>query len=582
VIGETTLDALVQGLPVVQQLQRLEERLLDGYRVTLLAICLELPVVLAWCDGVDAEGRAVLLVGRHQLGVSDDARAVVAHTLAALKSGTVPAGVHRVAYAPKASTFIAEVAAGQSLEVLGDGPRGSGKTQAVPGALAILAELRARAGEKGPLRVLWIHDALVNASVKTGRSLESELWAGLWALRDDRRVAVLAVAGVPMVLGDFVGSQDASAQERLRAECHVVAAEEVVPSLDESGGVAERHYEMALTSARLQPNRRRVALLTTNPGDTDTWPFARFIEGGGRVGCVRIQIPGEDRLTPEEIEAQCSMFRDSPDLEARLGRGEWSALRLGELVSEGFDPAVHVSARRLEPSPDYVLACGWDGGHSPSCVIGQMIGGQVQVYASLNDLKVGVLELIEDQVRPWLIQHAPWAADDPRALVSVIDPSMATGAEATIRVSAERTIRDTLGGRVVKGPQAWPPRREAVLRVLAPRHEGGMVPLAINPTSETTLLRQAFASRWYYAQTPDGRVDRSRPKKPNSPWADVGDAAAYVFGWLRPGAARNARAGPARIIQARTGGDPLGRDRRPVLPADMGGATIIRTNTTWR
>ncbi len=93
-------------------------------------------------------------------------------------------------------------------------------------------------------------------------------------------------------------------------------------------------------------------------------------------------------------------------------------------------------------------------------------------------------------------------------------------------------IRETLGGRIVKGPVAWSPRREAVLRVLAPRHEQGHLPLAINPAPETDLLVKAFKGRWFYPHTPDGRVDRSRPKKPNSPFADVGDAAAYLLGWL--------------------------------------------------
>jgi hypothetical protein len=556
------------------------ERLGSGATV-LLSVHLDLPTMPAWCDGRDAQGRSVLLVGRHQLGQSAEAQAAVTAVLQAVGQGHVPDGVHVVTYAPKASAFIAEVVTGQAFEVLGDGPRGSGKTQAVPGALAGLAELRARAGERGPLRVLWIHDALVNAAVKTGRSLESDLWAGLWALRDDRRVAMLTVAGAELVLGDFVGSQDASAQERLRAECHVVAVEEVIPSLDESGGVAERHYEMALTSARLQPNRRRVAMLTTNPGDVDTWPYRRFIEGGGRAGCVRVAIPAEDRLTPEDIAALRASFRDSPDLEKRLALGEWSALKLGELVAVGYDPAVHVAAQRLEPASDHVLGLGWDGGHSPSAVIGQCIGGQVRIYAALNDLKSGVLELIEDQVLPWLIQHAPWW-QDAGALMHVIDPSMATGSEATIRQSSERMIRETLGGRVVKGPVAWSPRREAVLRVLAPRHEGGMVPFAITPTAETTLLRQALGSRWYYPQTPDGRVDRSRPKKPNSPWADVGDAAAYLLGWLRPGAVRETPATRPRVFMARTGGDPLGRDRRRLTPAGQlpEGGRLVRFPST--
>jgi hypothetical protein len=138
-------------------------------------------------------------------------------------------------------------------------------------------------------------------------------------------------------------------------------------------------------------------MATTNPGDVDTWPFKRWIEGGGRPGCVRCEVPATDRLTPTEIAALRDVFRDSPDLEARLARGEWSGLKLGEMVAEGYDGAVHVAPGPLVPSADHVLAIGWDGGHSPSAVIGQMVGGQVRVFAGLNDLKVGVLELIEDQ-----------------------------------------------------------------------------------------------------------------------------------------------------------------------------------------
>jgi hypothetical protein len=287
------------------------------------------------------------------------------------------------------------------------------------------------------------------------------------------------------------------------------------------------------------PGLRHVAVAVTNPGAPDSWPYRRFIEGGGQPGTARCRISAQDRLSPEEVRALRHAFRDSPDLEARLALGEWSALQLGEQVGAGWDPGVHVASVPMRPVSSYALACGWDGGHSPSCVIGQLIGGQVRIYAALNDMKVGVLELIEDQVLPWLTQYAPWARGQGGALVHVIDPSMATAGQATITESAERVIRDTLRGRIVHGPVAWSPRREAVLRVLAPRHEGGVVPFQVNPGAETALLRGALTSRWYYPRTPDGRVDRSRPKKPNSPWADIGDAAAYLLGWLRPGTARD-------------------------------------------
>lgn len=505
---------------------------LAGSSTVLLALHLALPSVPAWCDGGDADGRAVLLVGAHQLRAMGEGAEALEAVVGSLREGFVPPGVHSVAYAPKASAALAEILAGVGTEILLDGPRGSGKTWAVPGAFAGLAELRARAGVPLPLRVLWLHVSLTDAGVKSGRSVEDAGWGGLWTVKDDRRVAELTVGGTTMVSADFVGARDESSAERLRAEAHIVAGEELVPTLDEGGGIEERKWELALTSARLA-TPRRVAIATTNPGAPDTWPYKRWIEGGGRAGSVRCQVPASDRLSPAEVTALREAFRDSPDLEQRLALGEWSALQLGEQVAVGYDPAVHVAPHRLMVSQNHQVAIGWDGGHSPSAVIAQVIGGQVQIFASLNDLKVGVLELIETQVVPWLVQYAPWTrAPGSSVLTHVIDPSMKTAGQATIRESAERVIRETLRGRIVLGPVAWQPRREAVLRVLAPRHEGGALPLQISNVPETELLRSAFLSRWYYPKSPDGRVDRSRPKKPNSPWSDIGDAAAYVLGWL--------------------------------------------------
>jgi len=526
----------------------------------LLSLHLRLLEVPAWCDGADAEGRAVLLVGKHQLGESDEAQGAVGAVLDAFRQGHVPEGVVSIAFGPMASAAFAEIVAGTSEQVLCDGPRASGKTQMIPGALAALAELHVREGFTLPLRVSWLHVSLLDASIKTGASLEEPHWSGLWTLHDDRRRAILTLAGTQCVLADFVGTRDESAAERLRASAHVIAAEELIPTLDEGGGIDERRFDTARSSLLRLPARRRVAIATTNPGAPDTWPYRRWIEGGGQPGCVRCPIPASDRLNEAEILALRQTFRDSPDLEQRLALGEWVGLKLGEVVAEGFDPAVHVAPDRLEPSPDHLLAIGWDGGHSPSAVPGQLIGGQVRIYAALNDLKVGVLELIETQVIPWLIQHAPWTRQSRAAstLVHVIDPNMATPGQASIHESAERVIRDMLGGRIVKGPVGWSPRREAVLRVLAPRHEQGRVPLLIAPGPETRLLVGAFTGRWFYSHTPDGRVDRSRPKKPNSPWADIGDAAAYLLNWLLGGELKEARPRSPEDQYAKTTFDRLG------------------------
>ncbi len=134
------------------------ERLGTGSTV-LLSLHLALPTGPSWADGTDAEGRAVLLVGRHALGTGEAADEAVAMVLGVLQAGEVPDGVVAVAYAPFASAAVAEILAGTSEEVLLDGPRGSGKTQAVPGALAGLAELHVRAGYALPLRALWLHES---------------------------------------------------------------------------------------------------------------------------------------------------------------------------------------------------------------------------------------------------------------------------------------------------------------------------------------------------------------------------------------------------------------------------------------
>jgi hypothetical protein len=514
---------------------------LGGGGVALLAVCLEQPAVPTWCDGADGEGRAVHLVGRHQLGDTPESTQAVGAVLEALQGGAVPTGVHAIGFAPQASRAWAAVVAGDAEQVLIDGPRGVGKTQLVAAALACLSELHARAGYALPLRVLWLHDSLVSAGMKTARSLEHPLWGGRWQLEDDRRVATLVVGGTVHVIADFVGALDSAGQERARAECHVVVGEELVSSLDESAGVPERVWDTARSSMRL-PTGRRVALATTNPGDVTTWPYRRWIEGGGQPGTARCPVPAEDRLTEAERDALRATFASEPDLLQRLALGVWAPLRLGQLVAEGYDAAVHVSATVLRPDEGRPLVCGWDGGATPSCVVGQRIGEQVRVYASFNGTQ-GVEELAVDEVGPWLEAHAPWAKG-PQRLVHVIDPSMRVKAEAARRVSSEQALRDTLGGRIAPWPAPgadhWAPRRQAVVRVCGPRLAGGQVGLQITPGRPTEALRMALGAHWIYPQTPGGAVDRTRAKKP-SRFADLGDAFAYLCGWLRPGLTADAR-----------------------------------------
>lgn len=497
----------------------------------LISIHLDLPHVPDWCDGTDADGLAVLLVGRHSLGTTEPAKAFIAGVLDTLHAGEVPEGVLPIRYAPKASAFIVEAVAGSSREVLADGPRGSGKTQATPAALAMLAELHARAGYPLPIRVLWLHDSLTNAAVKTGASLEQPLWGGLWGLRDDKKEAVLTVAGVEMVLGLFVGCSDAVSSDRLRSESHVQAAEELVPSLAEFGGIEERKYDLGRSSLRL-PTRRHVAIATTNPGDEECWPFKRFVQGGGRPGTRRCQIPADDRLSVDEVAQLRATFRDSPDLEKRLALGEWVALIVGEAVAVGFRSELHVAPHPLIPLPHVPLVMGHDGGLTPVTIIGQEVQGEVRVLVSLASERAGTRQHLENLVLPWLAVHAPWAMKNHSLLISHYDSAMDTPDQSNVESSPVSVLREVLGGATYPGAVSWPGRRDPLLSLLARLNPvTGRAKLQLDAEG-CRLLISALNSRWHYA-TVNGKVSRDLPVK-DHPASDLGDALCYFIGGVAP------------------------------------------------
>ena len=507
--------------------------LMQRSQTLLLAVLLELPSIPLWAHGKDAEGRAVFLVGRHRLVEREETGAeFVKVTLEAMQAGEVPAGVHTLAYAPKASEFIATIVSGQYREVLGVGPRESGKSQAVPGALSILAEMHEQAGFPLPLRVLMVNESLVSFAMKMGRSLVEPLHGGCWSVRNDSREAVLTIGGVEYVLADAVGATDDAAAERLKTRCHVVAAEELTASLNDSKGIPEDRYTLAVSSISL-PTSWPGAIVTTNPAGTESWVRRRFVDPG-QPGCTSVTVPGSDRLSPDRIAELRRTFSYSPEQVERLIEGRWVDLPMGAAVTEGlFDEQVHVGTREHRPLPQFLLGLGFDGGHSPSCVIGQRVAQQIRIYAAFNLMGAGVLELIEQKVLPWLREHAPWALEHFGAsLVHLVDPSMKTASQTSILESPARTIEDKLGGRVISGATRWAPRREAVLQALAPRHEMGRQPFVINPGNDTTLLVQAYSGRWYYPVLPNGQTERTGAKKPNSPWSDLGDASAYLLSWL--------------------------------------------------
>jgi hypothetical protein len=286
-----------------------------------------------------------------------------------------------------------------------------------------------------------VTDAHVSHKAKTCRSMLAAEWAGAWVLRDDQHVAVFLSDGLEWTAlrPDRSGGHGGARQ----------GAGGGARSLGGGAGPGRGHgdqlgrvvdaFLLAITSCRLA-SHANPKLITSNYPDADHWVSRRFIESPapGRV-CIRIK-PGEwagDQQRAEWREA----LKDRPDLLRRLLEGQPGTIALGAQVAVGFNKDLHVAKERLSIQHGGALVIGWDAGHQPSAILGQRVAdGTIAVYASLTT-DGGTLQVIEDEVLPWLRTNAPWAlrsSPGDRRLMHAIDPSMRTGASTT---SATRRSR---------------------------------------------------------------------------------------------------------------------------------------------
>jgi hypothetical protein len=531
------------------------ERLGSAATTMLMSLHLELPTPPAWGDGVDADGRSVVLVGAHALRALPEGDAAVGEVLAQIKAGQVPMGVKALAFAPRASQAFATGVAGAGVkELLLHGPRNTGKTVVVAAMLAALAEYQQRAGIDGALKVLWLHTTMALAQMKTATSLEGAPFYGAWQVRQAREVAAFVLGGAEMVTAHFVPTEDPSALERLKTEADEIVVEEPVASLSESGGVTERAYELALSSLGRRPTARPIALLSTNPGSRTHWCFARFFEPG-RAGCVEEEIPAADRLSSADQEAQIDRFRNSPDLRDRLALGLWTSLQEGPAVTPNFNPSTHVSKTPLVVDPFADVFCGWDSGGQTSChacVVGQRVGSEVRVFCGLVLEDSDLSHFLDSIVTPWFARHMPQllrrGAGGSERFVHICDPSMFPqkgGVDNTI--SGKGRVQRSLGGIFREGPRDWAGRIDPLLALLNAGNNRGGMSCQLDPGPHCELLRRALSGEAHYPVSRSGLVDRSLQQKNNRPWEDLIDGAAYLASGvvaLLERARRDERRGP--------------------------------------
>lgn len=154
----------------------------------------------------------------------------------------------------------------------------------------------------------------------------------------------------------------------------------------------------------------------------------------------------------------------------------------------------------------------------------------MRIYAGLYMKAAGMRQLMEDMVSPWLSRFAPWVLRNPSEYALIgYDPSQGTevdpkGTEADIDQSALKAITDELDGWIEPGPVRWDNRKDALVRIFNRAHG-----VMIEENDFTADLIRALDGRWYYPKSHQGELRSDKPKKPNHPWEDLGDAFIYLL-----------------------------------------------------
>ncbi len=439
------------------------------------------------------------------------------------------------------------------------------------GVMAVHAMKHAEAGFPLPTRWIGATGTFEEHLAKTIPSLEAPVFGGAWIVSDGGHTAELVIDGSVYVVLRLTGVAHRADMDKLRSEAHGVWFEEPAPVLSEiekATGILERAWLIALSSLRL-PSYHRPAIITSNYPDVDHWTWLRFkLRPSPRAFCF--EIPAQERTTLDDRRRLDELFGSDPALHARLVQGKPAPVLEGQPVARGFNFEGHVAAGALEPLEEIPLVLGWDAGHTPTCVVMQPAKGHVYVYAGLYQINSGLRQLIVEDVKPWLAQHAPWSLRGPIGDASPFrhytDHVMGAYESTDADVSPHRLIRQLLGGVCHLGQSAWTPRIDPLLALFLRSCTDGSRALQIANTEHTRDMIRALMGRWNYPTTASGNLRTDRPNKNDHPWSDLGDCLCYGVGGIAPS---KPAPDPRRLAQqqrARTAFDVLdyGHDTRRV------------------
>jgi hypothetical protein len=316
-----------------------------------------------------------------------------------------------------------------------------------------------------------------------------------------------------------------------------------------------------------KPCTRKAVLMDTNPPEDDHWWYQLAEEGSLRSNktsqakravseifdFVRgpsplLKMPdGEYKPNPlaENIKFLPGGYQYYLDMIAGntddhinvMVMGNYGTIKDGKPVYPQYNDRLHCPEKPLGVIEDLPIGLGWDGGLTPSCIIGQMTQrGQLRVIAELVSEDMDVRQFARDVVKPFL-QRNFYGIE---VAFSYIDPSGKNRGEAEGRSSLgilnDEYIEDNAHGDIMQpldmgfeteyAPTNDPPKRiDAVNSFIIKLVDGEPGYLV---SRKCPMIRKGKIGGYQYKRVQVSGEDRYRDKPDKNKYSHPADAEQYM------------------------------------------------------
>lgn len=420
-----------------------------------------------------------------------------------------------------------------------------------------------------PLKWACVRDTRKNLGLTTARTIREwcpEPYAHWRGKAEEPESCTIYIKSKPVVTFDFFGVNSPADLDRFQSyeASGGIWIEEPAPAATNteyiSSGIAESVLAMAVTSVRGAPWPS--IQITMNPPSADHWTAQLWqLPGYEAMGEIEEEMPEDQRRAREDIRSQSAVFMVPPtenaaekktpgyternrqillatgrtDMLARLVEGRIGYAQIGERVTPEFN-ASHI-AHGMHVLAHTPIQFFYDFGLSPTCIATQISPqGYWLIYKVFQAQNVGMKQLIQQQIQPWLASHPEithWSHGG--------GPEAVEREQSNSEESAMRTIIQLLGGAYRAGPVSWAARRDAVHDALT-RTPGGIPWVRVDAKGAALLVR-CLDGGWAYPVDNAGHVRREKPDKRNR-FDHIGDAFAHGCALLLKKTDREARQVP--------------------------------------